>query len=115
MALSLFLEQHGRAPEAIRTTATVHLDQQQLAITRIELRTEAEVPGLDESEFRNLAEQAKQNCPVSKALGGVQIVLASATVSPFTSPTTLKANSGFWPPRRRDASSGDIVNDGCAL
>jgi lipoyl-dependent peroxiredoxin len=81
MALSLFLEEQGHAPEAIRTTATVELDPKQLTITRIELETEAEVPGLDESTFREIAEQAKKNCPVSKALGGVQIILKSARLA----------------------------------
>ncbi|MEP7226625.1 MAG: OsmC family protein [Gemmatimonadales bacterium] len=81
MALSLFLGEQGHTPEAIRTTATVELDPKQLAITRIELETEAEVPGLDEAAFREIAEQAKKNCPVSKALGGVQIVLKSAKLS----------------------------------
>jgi lipoyl-dependent peroxiredoxin len=84
MALSLFLEQQGHTPDAIRTTATVHLDPQQLAITRIELETEADVPGLAEAEFPAIAEQAKSNCPVSKALGGVQIVLKSAKLTQVT-------------------------------
>jgi lipoyl-dependent peroxiredoxin len=81
MALSLFLEERGYAPEAIRTTATVELDPQQLAITRIELDTEAEVARLDDAEFREIAEQAKKNCPVSKALEGVQISLKSAKLA----------------------------------
>ena len=84
MALSLFLEQEGHAPEAIRTTATVQLDPQQLAITKIDLETEAEVPGLDESAFPAIAEQAKKNCPVSKALAGVQIALKSAKLTRLT-------------------------------
>ena len=84
MALSLFLEKGGHKPEAIRTTATVSLDPSQLAITGIELDTEAEVAGLDEAEFRESAEQAKQNCPVSKALGAVPIVLKSATLLSVT-------------------------------
>jgi lipoyl-dependent peroxiredoxin len=82
MALSLFLGQHGHTPEAIRTTATVELDPQQLAITRIELETEADVAGLDDAGFREIAEEAKQNCPVSKALERVEIVLRSARLSP---------------------------------
>jgi lipoyl-dependent peroxiredoxin len=82
MALSLFLGQHGHTPEAIRTTATVELDPQQLAIIRIELETEADVAGLDDTGFREIAEEAKQNCPVSKALKGVEIVLRSARLSP---------------------------------
>jgi lipoyl-dependent peroxiredoxin len=84
MALSLFLGQHGHAPEAIRTTATVELDPEHLAITRIELETEADVAGLNDAGFREIAEEAKKNCPVSKALEGVQIVLKSARLSPLT-------------------------------
>lgn len=81
MALSLFLEQAGKRPDAIRTTATVQLDPEKLAITRIDLDTEAEVPGLSDSEFQKLADQAKQNCPVSKALAGVDIAIRSATLA----------------------------------
>jgi lipoyl-dependent peroxiredoxin len=84
MALSLFLGKHGHPPEGIRTTATVELDPEQLAITRIELETEADVSGLNEAEFREIAEEAKNNCPVSKALQGVQIVLKSAKLSTLT-------------------------------
>jgi osmotically inducible protein OsmC len=68
MALSLFLEKGGHTAEAIRTTATVTLDPAQLAITGIELETEADVPGLDEADFRESAEQAKQNCPFSASV-----------------------------------------------
>ena len=84
MALSLFLGERGHAAETISTTATVHLDPAQLAITRIELETEAEVPGLAETDFREIADQAKKNCPVSKALGSVQIDLKSAKLTPVT-------------------------------
>ena len=84
MALSLYLGEHGHIPEAIQTTATVHLDPEQLAITEIELETEAEIPGLAETEFRELAEQAKKNCPVSKALRSVPIVLKSAKLTGVT-------------------------------
>ena len=84
MALSLFLGERGYKPAAIRTNATVQLDPSQLAITRIELETEAEVARLDESEFQRIAEQAKLECPVSKALSGVQIVLKSAKLAPST-------------------------------
>jgi lipoyl-dependent peroxiredoxin len=81
MALSLFLTEQGHTPEAIRTIATVNLDPEQLAITRIELETEAEVSGLDEAKFRELAEKAKANCPVSKALEAVPIVLKSSKLT----------------------------------
>lgn len=82
MALSLLLGEHGHPPAEIRTMATVELDPGQLAITRIELETEAEVSGLGEAEFREIAEQARQKCPVSKALASVPIVLKSAKLNP---------------------------------
>ena len=75
MALALMLGKAGHEPESIRTTAKVHLDGEQLAITKIVLRTEAEVPGLDNAAFRKHAEEAKAHCPVSKALAGTEIVL----------------------------------------
>jgi osmotically inducible protein OsmC len=81
MALALFLENRGYTPEVIRTTSAVQLEPTQLAITRIDLETEAEVPVLDEREFQRIAEQAKMECPVSKALSGVQIVLKSARLA----------------------------------
>jgi osmotically inducible protein OsmC len=84
MALALFLGEQGYTAEAVETTATVRLDPQRLAITRIELETEAEVPGLSESAFPELAEQARKNCPVSKALAGVEIVLKSAKLAPVS-------------------------------
>ena len=44
-------------------------------ITRIELTTEGKLQGVDETRFRELAEQAKSTCPVSLALAGTQISL----------------------------------------
>jgi osmotically inducible protein OsmC len=84
MALSLFLGERGYKPGVIRTHATVQLDASQLAITRIDLETEAEVARLDQGEFQRIAEQAKVGCPVSKALSGVEIVLKSAKLVPST-------------------------------
>jgi osmotically inducible protein OsmC len=45
------------------------------AITRIDLETEADIPGIDEATFQKHALDAKQNCPVSKALAGTTINL----------------------------------------
>ncbi len=77
MALAAGLSRAGHAPNWIRTTAHVHLDKagEGFAITRIELETEAEVPGLDDQGFQAQADAAKRNCPVSKALTGVEISL----------------------------------------
>jgi osmotically inducible protein OsmC len=75
MALSLALGEAGHDPESIETDATVHIDPADggFAITRIELSTRGRVPGIDASEFERYAQAAKEGCPVSKALAGVQI------------------------------------------
>lgn len=77
MALSAGLTKAGFTAKRIHTTARVHLENVDggFKITRIELDTDAEVPGLDEHGFREQAEAAKTNCPVSKALTGVEISL----------------------------------------
>jgi osmotically inducible protein OsmC len=50
------------------------------AITRIELDTQAEVPGIDDATFQEFANKAKEGCPVSKALAGTQITLNAKLV-----------------------------------
>lgn len=77
MALALGLGQAGFTLRRIHTTAKVHIDRvaEGFRITRIELDTEAEVPGLDEATFREQAQAAKQGCPVSRALAGTEITL----------------------------------------
>ena len=45
------------------------------AITKIELGTEGDVPGVDADTFAKLAHQAKDTCPVSRALAGTEITL----------------------------------------
>ena len=79
MALSGALAKDGNTVESVATTATVHLgkDEGGAAITRIELSTVGKVPGIDEDAFREAAEKAKTNCPVSKlfAGGSAEIVL----------------------------------------
>lgn len=47
------------------------------AITRIDVETEAEIPGIDAATFQKHAQDAKQNCPVSKALAGTEIHLTA--------------------------------------
>ena len=79
MALSLVLEKAGYTVNRINTVAKVHIDKvgEGFKITTIELETEGAVPGIDEKTFREHAEEAKKNCPVSMALTGVQIRLQS--------------------------------------
>ncbi|HEX6177912.1 MAG TPA: OsmC family protein [Thermoanaerobaculia bacterium] len=77
MALSAGLTKAGHKPNSIRTTANVTLDKvgEGFGITKIDLDTVGDVPGIDAATFQQQAEGAKANCPVSKALGGVQISL----------------------------------------
>ncbi|HXY85078.1 MAG TPA: OsmC family protein [Gaiellaceae bacterium] len=70
MALSHGLAQDGHVPEQLRTSATVTFQPGE-GITRIALAVEGKVPGLDDDGFAHAADQAKANCPVSKALAGV--------------------------------------------
>src|SRR5215216_6059857 len=68
MALTAALSRAGIKPTRIHTEARVKLDKvgEAFAITRIELETEAEIPGIDDATFQNHAKGAKENCPVSK-------------------------------------------------
>jgi osmotically inducible protein OsmC len=80
MALTALLARQQVTPTRIHTTASVHIEQGSggFTIPRIELKTRASIPGLDAEKFAALAADAKQNCPVSKALAGVQISLDAA-------------------------------------
>jgi lipoyl-dependent peroxiredoxin len=77
MALAAALTMGGHPPKSIRTTAAVHLNQVGggFAITKIELETTGVVPGIDAAIFENVANDAKANCPLSKALASVEIHL----------------------------------------
>ena len=77
MALSHQLAQAGHPPKRVHTTAKVNFEKQTegFAITRIELRTEAQVPGIDNAAFQKAAQGAKDGCPVSKALKATPITL----------------------------------------
>jgi osmotically inducible protein OsmC len=79
MFLSALLTTNGTPPARIHTTATVHLTAGP-TISKIELNTEAEVPGLEGDRFQELALEAKAKCPVSKALAAVDEVVLNATL-----------------------------------
>ena len=76
MFLSALLSGAGYEVKRIHTTATVHL-RAGPTIALIELKTEAEVPGIEEAAFLEQAEAAKKNCPVSKALASVETTLSA--------------------------------------
>ncbi len=77
MFLSSLLTKAGFKPTRINTTATVHLTDGP-TISLIELRTEADVPGLTEADLKKYAEDAKKGCPVSKALAAVSEIKLEA-------------------------------------
>jgi osmotically inducible protein OsmC len=80
MFLASLLTKAGFVPTHIHTTATVHLGAGP-TITLIELKTEAEVPRITEAAFLELAQAAKQDCPVSKALAATNTTLYARLVS----------------------------------
>jgi osmotically inducible protein OsmC len=77
MALSAALTKAGFKPNKIETTASVHIDKvgEGWKITKIELDTRGDVPGIDAQTFDKHAQAAKAGCPVSQALTGTTIVL----------------------------------------
>ena len=77
MALSADLERAGYPANRIHTKSKVHLGrvEEKMRINLIELHTDAEVPGIGESEFLRIANGTKDNCPVSVALSAVEIKL----------------------------------------
>jgi osmotically inducible protein OsmC len=77
MALSNVLGKQGNPPSQLETSAEVDFQPGQ-GITQIRLSVRGSVDGIDNDTFVAAAEDAKKNCPVSKALAGVDITLDAA-------------------------------------
>ena len=77
MALSNGLGQAGNAAEELKTSATVTFQPGE-GITKIALTVAGVVPNIDEDAFREAAETARENCPVSKALASVPEITVDA-------------------------------------
>ena len=77
MALAAGLGKAGHQPKRVHTTADVTLDKvgEGFKITKILLKTEGQVPGIDEKTFKEFAEKTKSGCPVSQALSATPIEL----------------------------------------
>ncbi len=77
MAFSAILGKNGFTPKSIKTEAKVHIDKNGdgFTITKIELSTVCDIPGIDEDSFQKHAAEAKEGCPVSRALAGPEITL----------------------------------------
>ena len=82
MAFSGGLAKAGFIPTRVSTNAKATLEKvgEGFKITKIELSTDGVVPGIDEKKFKELADDAKKNCPVSQALAGVNIMLNARLV-----------------------------------
>jgi osmotically inducible protein OsmC len=78
MQLSHFLAEAGHPAAKLTTEAAVHIgpiDGGGQAISKSVLTLRGNVPGMSEAQFIELANKAKAGCPVSKALGAVEITL----------------------------------------
>ena len=80
MALANGLAQAGHAPTRLETDAVCTLDQTDAGfrITIMHLSIRGEVPGIDDAAFQQAAQEAKEGCPVSNALGRVEISMDAA-------------------------------------
>jgi len=82
MALSGALARSGTPPDHVHVSATVTFDKVDDAwsVTRSELDVVGTVPGLDEAAFEAAADNAKTNCPISRALTGNVELSVTATL-----------------------------------
>ena len=80
MALSAVLGSANHTPKNIGTVARVHLGTSAAGptIVRIDIETQADIPGIAPDEFQRLAETAKATCLVSRALAGVATITLKA-------------------------------------
>jgi osmotically inducible protein OsmC len=80
MALSGGLARGGNPPEKLEASATVTFQPGE-GITKGVLTVRGTVPGMDEGAFKDAADGAKDNCPVSKALAGIPDVTVEASLA----------------------------------
>jgi osmotically inducible protein OsmC len=80
MALTAALGRGGFSPDHVDTTAEVQLlkKDEGFRITRIDLKTVASVPGIDDADFQRIAAEAKAGCPISVALSAVPEITLDA-------------------------------------
>ena len=74
MQLSAFLAENGTPPERLDVNASVELIPG-TGITGSALTLKASVPGIEKAKFEELADKAKNDCPVSQALGSITVTL----------------------------------------
>jgi len=86
MAFANILDGAGHTAKSVKTTANVKLEKGDAGfkITGVELDCEADVPGISEADFQANAEKAKAGCPVSQALGAINITLKAKLLAGTT-------------------------------
>ena len=79
MALAHGLTEAGNPPEHLDVTAVVTLDERDGAptVTTSQLTVTGRVPGIDQATFEQAAADAARNCPISRALAGVEITVTA--------------------------------------
>ncbi len=80
MAFSKGLADAGHTPTSVETTAKVHLDKTDagMTVTRIDLESVVDAPGIEDGEMQKIAQGAKENCPISRLLSpGAEITLTA--------------------------------------
>lgn len=82
MQLSHFLAENGTPAAELNARAVVSVEQAEggFAIISSAITLQGKVPGIDDATFQGLAEKAKEGCPVSKALGAIDVTLSATLV-----------------------------------
>jgi osmotically inducible protein OsmC len=83
MALSANLSKGGNVPKSVNTKADVHLDPDPaggMRVSKIDLYTDAVVPGIDPAKFQEAVETTRTTCPISKLLKGGAEITVKATL-----------------------------------
>src|SRR5690554_5906044 len=68
MATSLMLGKSGFTPDSLDATAELSMNYEKLQIVSSHLTLKAKIPGITEEQFQEIANNAKENCPISKVL-----------------------------------------------
>ena len=79
MFLSALLSGNGTPPTKLEATSSLKLGEGP-TITKIKLKVIGKVPGIEFAKFEELAKEAKEKCPVSKALAAVEEMLLEVSL-----------------------------------
>ncbi|WP_062209622.1 OsmC family protein [Aureimonas sp. AU12] len=82
MQLSHFLAENGTPADELKARAVVAVEQVDggFEVKSSAITLEAKVPGIEDAKFQELAKTAKEGCPISKALGAIEVTLDAKLV-----------------------------------